>query len=96
MNFSGALIGLIAFIIIGIFHPVVVKTEYYFSHRVWPIFLVLGIASIIGSLFVSNPIVTACLGVLGWTFMWSIRELKEQRERVEKGWFPDNPNRKIR
>ncbi|MBQ5683504.1 MAG: DUF4491 family protein, partial [Peptococcaceae bacterium] len=25
---------------------------------------------------------------------WSIGELKEQRERVEKGWFPKNPNRK--
>ena len=25
---------------------------------------------------------------------WSIKELFEQRDRVKKGWFPENPNRK--
>ncbi|MCE5209241.1 MAG: DUF4491 family protein [Chloroflexi bacterium] len=94
MNYSGAVIGLIAFIIIGVFHPVVIKCEYYFSDRVWPVFLVLGVVTIMGSFFVSNTILTASLGVLGWSFLWSIRELKEQRQRVEKGWFPRNPNRK--
>jgi hypothetical protein len=93
MNFVGITIGVISFFIIGVFHPIVIKCEYYFSDRVWPVFLVLGIASIIGSLFISNNIITASLGVLGCTFLWSIGELKEQKERVEKGWFPRNPNR---
>ena len=26
--------------------------------------------------------------------MWSIKELFEQKMRVEEGWFPENPNRK--
>ena len=26
--------------------------------------------------------------------LWSIRELKEQAKRVERGWFPKNPKRK--
>ena len=34
------------------------------------------------------------LGLVGVAFLWSIRELKEQAQRVEKGWFPKNPNRK--
>jgi len=34
------------------------------------------------------------LGVIGCSCFWSIKELYEQRERVKKGWFPDNPNRK--
>lgn len=93
MNFVGITIGVISFFIIGVFHPIVIKCEYYFSDRVWPVFFVLGIASIIGSLFISNNIITASLGVLGCTFLWSIGELKEQKERVEKGWFPRNPNR---
>jgi len=28
--------------------------------------------------------------------LWSIHELFEQEKRVERGWFPKNPNRKIR
>lgn len=39
LNGSGILIGLTTFIVIGVFHPVVIKCEYYFSDRVWPVFL---------------------------------------------------------
>ena len=39
LNGSGILIGLTAFIVIGVLHPVVIKCEYYFSDRVWPVFL---------------------------------------------------------
>jgi hypothetical protein len=88
MNFTGILIGIVAFVIIGVFHPIVVKCEYYFSHRMWPVFLGLGVASIAGSFFIHHHVGAASLGVLGCTFLWSIRELKEQKERVEKGWFP--------
>ena len=79
MNFLGLIISVAAFLIIGIFHPIVIKCEYYFTDKVWPVFLVAG---------------SSLLGVLGCSFLWSIGELKEQRERVEKGWFPKNPNRK--
>jgi len=34
------------------------------------------------------------LGLAGVSCLWSIRELQEQAQRVEKGWFPKNPNRK--
>ena len=33
MNWQGIVIGAAAFLIIGIFHPIVVKGEYYFSKR---------------------------------------------------------------
>jgi hypothetical protein len=93
VNIQGAVIGLAAFIIIGIFHPVVVKSEYYFGVRVWPLFLVVGIISIIISLFIASAIISAVLGIFGFSALWSIRELHEQVERVQKGWFPKNPNR---
>lgn len=96
MNHTGIIIGIIAFAIIGVFHPIVIKCEYYFSDRVWPVFLVLGLLSLAGSLFIGSTTLSAVLGILGCTLLWAIHELKEQRERVEKGWFPSNPNRKNR
>ena len=45
------------------------------------------------SLFVSNTLIAAVLGVSGCSALWSILELFQQRERVRKGWFPKNPKR---
>lgn len=88
MFFTGIIIAIGTFLIIGMFHPIVIKTEYYFGTRPWWIFLVLGIASIIASLCVNHVIVSSLLGVLGASLLWSIGELFEQRKRVAKGWFP--------
>ena len=34
------------------------------------------------------------LGVIAFSSFWSIKEVFDQRKRVEKGWFPENPKRK--
>lgn len=94
MYFTGLIIAVMAFLIIGIFHPIVIKTEYYTGTRLWWVFLVLGLLSIVAALFVSNTIISAALGILGASLLWSIGELFEQKERVKKGWFPMNPKRK--
>ena len=88
MYFTGIIIALSTFLIIGIFHPIVVKTEYYFGTRFWFVFLILGIISIVGSLCVAHIIWSSLLGVLGASLLWIIGELFEQKKRVEKGWFP--------
>jgi hypothetical protein len=93
MHIQGTAIGLAAFIIIGVFHPIVVKSEYYFGNRIWPLFLIVGVLSITISLFVADILASAVLGILGFSALWSIRELHEQKSRVEKGWFPSNPKR---
>jgi hypothetical protein len=93
MNYQGPVIGLMAFLIIGIFHPIVVKAEYHLGLRVWPIFLIVGIGCIAGSIFVRPVLLSALLGIFGFACLWSIRELHEQVGRVQKGWFPKNPNR---
>ena len=92
MHWSGLVIGAMAFLIIGIFHPIVIKCEYYFSAKIWPLFLLGGLACG-AALFVSQIILSATLAILGFTMLWSIRELQEQTERVRKGWFPQNPHR---
>lgn len=92
--FKGLFIALSTFLIIGAFHPIVIKTEYYYGTRPWWIFLILGLASISGALFVADVFWSALLGVLGASLLWSIGELFEQKQRVKKGWFPMNEKRK--
>ena len=58
INFDGLLIGIVTFLIIGLFHPVVVKAEYYWGTKCWWIFLVLGILGVIASLFIDSVFVS--------------------------------------
>lgn len=91
---GGIVIGISTFLIIGLFHPVVIKAEYYWGTRCWWIFLVLGIAGIIGSLYVEDLLTSSLLGVFSFSSFWTIKEIFDQRKRVLKGWFPMNPKRK--
>ncbi len=93
MYFTGLIIALGTFLIIGLFHPIVIKTEYYTGTRYWWVFLVTGIGCIIGSLLIPHFILSAMVGVTGASLLWSIGELFAQKKRVEKGWFPMNPKR---
>ena len=94
MNFSGILLGLVSFLSIGLFHPLVIKGEYYFGTKCWWVFACVGIAMLIGSLFTSNMYLSVILGVIAFSSFWSILELFQQEKRVQRGWFPSNPNRK--
>ncbi len=94
MNFIGIAIAVATFIVIGFFHPIVIKAEYHFGVGCWWVFLVAGIIFLTASLFIENQLISPILGVIGCSCLWSILELFEQRERVHKGWFPMNPERK--
>ena len=94
MNFSGIVIGVATFLIIGLFHPLVIKAEYYIGVKSWWLFLLLGIASVVASLLVANLTLSILLGVVAFSSFWSIGEVFEQKKRVEKGWFPANPKKK--
>ncbi len=93
INWNGIIIGCSVFLITGLFHPVVIKAEYHFSVRIWPVFLSAGILFTVLSLLTLNATVSAVLGVTGFTCFWSILEIFHQKERVRKGWFPENPKR---
>ena len=94
VHFVGIIIGASTFLIIGLFHPLVIKAEYYIGIKVWPAFLILGLGCIIGALFIPSDLFSAIVAVTGFSLLWSIRELFDQKKRVEKGWFPANPKRK--
>ena len=92
LNWLGLAVGLSAFVIIGVFHPIVIKTEYHFGTRPWWVFLLVGIAAAIGAIVISNPFASCVLGVFAFCCLWSIKELFEQRKREERGWFPKKNN----
>ncbi len=94
LHFTGLVLAVGTFLIIGLFHPIVIKVEYYFGTRLWWVFLVVGIGFIAAAMLVANVMVSALLGVVGASCLWSIGEILEQRQRVKKGWFPMNPKRK--
>ena len=94
IHFQGALVGLATFLIIGLFHPLVIKGEYYFGLRCRAWFAVAGVLFLSGALITADVTVSALLGVTAFSCFWSIKEENEQAERVRKGWFPANPKRK--
>ena len=91
MNYTGIILGLASFLIIGIFHPIVIKAEYYLGVKCWWIFMLAGIVLGVLSLTSEGLIVSSLLGVTAFSSFWSILELKQQKERVRKGWFPEGP-----
>ncbi|MBR1889566.1 MAG: DUF4491 family protein [Alloprevotella sp.] len=94
MFFEGLIIGLCTFLIIGICHPIVIKTEYYFGTWPWCIYLLIGLCGVGGAVFIESTLWSSLSAITGFSFLWGILELFEQRERVRKGWFPMNPRRK--
>lgn len=92
-HLEGITIGLVTFLIIGLFHPLVIKGEYYFGQKCNWFFLTGGVAALAASLL-TNGVPSILYGVISFSCFWSILEVREQRERVRKGWFPANPRRK--
>lgn len=90
----GLAIGLCTFLVIGLFHPVCIKCEYYYGTGCWWWFLVAGLAMCAAAVAVDDVFLSTLFGVIAFSSFWTIKEIFEQRERVKKGWFPMNPRRK--
>ena len=95
-NLTGLIIGICTFLIIGLFHPVVIKAEYYWGTGCWWIFLVLGIVGTVAALWVTNVLWSSLPFLLsGRSRRFSSRKnecvkggfLKTQREKLEKNKF---------
>ncbi len=92
MNFEAVIVGLASLLIIGLFHPIVIKAEFYFSVKIWWVFALAGTLLLASALFITG-ILSYILALTGAASLWSIIELFHQKRRVEKGWFPKNPKR---
>ena len=102
LHFTGVIIAVCTFLIIGLCHPLVIKQEYYSGTKYWWVYLVIGLVCVSLAFIVPNwfesettgIVISAILGVTGASFLWGIGELFAQKKRVQKGWFPMNPKRK--
>lgn len=92
MNWTGIIVGAATFFIIGVCHPVVIRMEYRFGKKSWPVFLAAGLVFAAGSLFAGDLFATI-LGAWAFSCFWGIGEMFSQEKRVLKGWFPENPAR---
>lgn len=92
----GLTIGVCTFLIIGLFHPITIKCNYYFGTRCWWWFLILGIAGLCGSFMTADVFWSSLLGVFSFSSFWTIGEIFEQEKRVARGWFPKNPARELK
>lgn len=94
MNFSGIFWGIISFLIIGVWHKIVISGEYHLGKdRCVILFAVIGIICVALSLFFESLPISISLASFGFSALWGIKEAIEQEKRVEKGWFPANPNK---
>ncbi len=82
MQYTGIIVGVYTFIMIGFLHFAVVKIERVIGSLIWPWFVLLGLVFGVASVMVSDVLASALLGVSGFLLAWSGPELKKQRERV--------------
>ncbi len=92
----GILIGAVAFIMIGVWHPIVIKGEYYLGKKKCIVlFILLGIIGVIASVLSHKYLILSVgCGIFAFSAFWGIHEVIRQEERVAKGWFPENPKKK--
>lgn len=83
-HLAGIFIGLATFLIIGLFHPLVIKGYYYFGLSSRWMFLIAGIIFGLGSLVISGLLTSILMGVASFSCFWSIKEVCDQKKRVEK------------
>ena len=92
LNWNAAIFGVASLFIMGAYYPIVIKGEYYFSAKIWPVFLVIGLAAIAVSTQM-NGLGCWLTAFFGATNLWAIVEIREQAERVKQGKYPKNPKR---
>ena len=84
LNLEGVVVGAASLLVTGAFHPLVIWCEYRFTQRIWPVFLIAGLLCLLAALLIQG-ILSILLGLLGAGCLWSIRELKEQANKVFDG-----------
>ena len=91
---EGIIIGVVTFFLIGIFHPLVIKGEYYFGKKINKYFALSGLIFVGISIYINSLIPSIFAGVIACCCFWSIGEVNEQEKRVLKGWLRKIPREK--
>ena len=81
LNYEGVVLAAASLLIIAVYHPLVIKAEYWFGTRVWPLFAAAALICLSASAC-PRGVVSPILAFLGATNLWSVVELKAQAKRV--------------
>lgn len=68
MDFNGIITGAATFLIIGMCHPLVIKSEYYLGKKSWWAFLVIGIILGAVSIVLTNRTLSTIFGAGAFSF----------------------------
>ena len=85
LEWSGLVLAITTFATIGIGHVFVRRLHPKFGTRLGIPFMLLGIAVLIGSLFVTSNLIAGVLGIVAITFIWDGIEFYRQEKRVQQG-----------
>lgn len=67
MHGDGLMAGIFTFLLIGALHGAVIKGEYYFSKKIWPLFLLGGLGCLALSLFLPDAVWRCLAAVTGFS-----------------------------
>lgn len=87
-NLLGLAIGLATFLVIGLFHPLVIKGEYYFGVKIWKAFLSLGIACCLLACIIDNIFWSTIMGVLDFPHFGELARCLSNGNELRKDGFP--------
>mgnify|MGYP002743882338 CR=1 FL=1 len=90
--FKGLIVGLVAFFVVGVFHPLVVFVEYRFGKQAWWVMVLLALICLAVSL-VSSEFLSLLLGIMAAGLLWGTLELFWQHKRACLGRAKRNPAR---
>lgn len=94
MSYDGVVVGVVTLALFSVSRWLCIAGEYYFTRRIWVVFLAIGLLSLWCSLRVTDLLFSSLLSVQGFCFLWGIREVIAQEGRVARGWYPRNPRRR--
>jgi len=92
MNWYGFLLGAVAFLSIGLCHPLVAKLEYYRGKKSWWMLFIPGLL-FLGISFFTGDTISIISGIVAFALFWSTLEIFMQHKRVLKGQAKRNPDR---
>jgi copper chaperone CopZ len=95
LQWAGPVLAALTLGTIGLGHVAVRRINYLYGTKPVPYVLALGLALLLGSLFVPRDLGSAALGILGMTTMWDSVELVRQEGRIRRGHAPENPERPV-
>ncbi|UKI39429.1 MAG: DUF4491 family protein [Alistipes putredinis] len=96
-NLTGLIIGAATFLVIGLFHPLVIKGEYYFGVQCWWVFMLAGAGFMCGALLLEKR--TSLVDLRRDGILVSVvhrRAFSLNGAVWKKGWFPSNPKKKTK